>query len=46
METERLVEAINKDKGKGQTQTILDKVVDFLDETGEVRSYSCLPLMD
>ena len=37
METERLVKAIEEGEGKGQKQNVLDKVVEFLDETGEVR---------
>ena len=41
METEELVSVIEKEECPGQDRKVIDKVVDFLDETGEVSYTGC-----
>ena len=41
METEKLVSVIEKEECPGQDRKVIDKVVDFLDETGEVSYAGC-----
>ena len=41
METEELVSVIEKEECPGQDRKVIDKVADFLDETGEVSYTGC-----